>query len=96
MGFNLRLPTNLFQVNRIVLAIVTLDLLPIQEVYQEIHGYDFSDDEEPLTEGLATLGFDSQNFLLNSGTVFLTLQAWFILAVAVSLLSFAVSKACNP
>ena len=96
MGFNLHTPTNLFQVNSIALEIVTLDLIQTQEVYQGLLGYNFSDEEEPLSDGLATLGLESRNFLLNSGTVFLTLQLWIILSVVVSLLSYATSKACNP
>lgn len=95
MGFNLHTPINLLQVNTIALAIVTLDLLPTQEIYQKVLGYDFSEDEEPLTKGLATLGLDNRNFLLNGGTAFLTLQAWIILTVVVSLLRYAVSKVCS-
>ena len=96
MGFKLHTPTNLFQVNSIALEIVTLDLIQTQEVYQGLLGYNFSDEEELLSDGLATLGLESRNFLLNSGTVFLTLQLWIILSVVVSLLSYATSKACNP
>ena len=48
-------------------------------------GYTFPE-TEPLSEGLSTVGLDSQNFLLNGGTVLLTLQAWIVLSMLVTLL----------
>ena len=70
MGFNLNTPRNLQEVNNITLQITTFDVLPHEEIYAEV--YNFTE-TTPASDGLDSLGLDSKNFLLNGGTLFLTI-----------------------
>ena len=93
MGFDLIIPTNLLEINTTVMQITSFDLLPSPEIYSSI--YEFSD-TEAAHEGLANLGLESLNFLLNGGTLFLTLQAWAILATVSTLLTLVAKRHCAP
>ena len=70
MGFHLSFPLNLRELNTIFLGMATFDLLPTQEIIDAITTY--SETEAP-SDGLKALGFESQNFLLNGGTLFIIL-----------------------
>ena len=69
MGFNLTIPTNLLQINSIALSIASIDLLDAEDIYA---GLEFSE-TEPASKGLEQLGYESKNFLLNGGTLFITI-----------------------
>lgn len=82
MGFDLQTPMNLQKVNNITLMITTFDYLPYEEIYAEVYTFTES---EAASKGLERLGMDSKNFLQNGGTLFLTIQAWIAVCVAVTL-----------
>ena len=96
IGFDLYAPDNLVSVHSIALKITTFDLLPAQDIYENYCGLTFKETEEPLTEGLESLGLESKNFLLNGATVMLTLIAWFVLAVIATILVLVTKKCCLP
>ena len=72
MGFVLHRPTNLLNLNSIALQITTFDLLPHGEIYAVVYNHT---ETTAASEELESLGLDNKNFLLNSGTLFLTMQA---------------------
>lgn len=93
MGFNLLIPVNLHEITDTVVQVTSFDILSEEEIYSNT--YEFTDTEPP-SEGMETLGYQSQNFLLNSGTLFLMLQAWVVLALFATLLKFLATKLCKP
>ena len=78
----------------VALTITTFDLLPAQEIYEKYTGMTFTE-SEPLTEGLASLGLENLNFLLNGATVLLTLQAWALIALVATLSALAAKRFCE-
>lgn len=70
MGFALHRPINLLSVNTIALQITTFDFLPHGEIYSVV--YNFTE-TTAASEELESLGLDSKNFLLNGGTLFLSI-----------------------
>ena len=93
MGFDLIIPQNLLEINLTVMSITSFDLLPAPEIYSSV--YEFTDTEAD-SDGLANLGLDSLNFLLNGGTLFLTLQAWAVIALIATLMTVFAKRFCSP
>lgn len=69
MGFNLTIPSNLLQINSIAMSIASIDLIEATEVYASL---DFTE-TEPASKGLNELGYETKNFLLNGGTLFISI-----------------------
>lgn len=73
MGFNLVFPVNLIEVNTMFLGIATFDLLPSTEIINAISTV--TETGAPNSR-LESLGFESENFLINGGTLFIFLLIW--------------------
>ena len=73
------------------LSIASIDLLDAEDVYASL---DFSE-TEPASKGLEELGYESKNFLLNGGTLLMTIQMWAVLAVLVTLGGLLCKSICG-
>ena len=75
------------------MQITSFDLLPSQDIYNR-WSYDFTE-TDAAHDGVKNLGLESHNFMLNGGTVFLTLQAWAVFAAFSTLLALISYYACE-
>lgn len=73
MGFNLVFPINLVEVNTMFLGVATFDLLPSTEI---INGISTVTETEAPNSRLEALGLESQNFMINGGTLFIFFAIW--------------------
>ena len=73
MGLNLIYPVNLIQFNTMFIGIVQVDLLPSDEIYDSMMEFTETEASHPR---LAMLKIESQNFLLNSGSLFIFFTLW--------------------
>ena len=75
MGLNLIYPANLIQFNSMFIGIVMVEVLPIEDIV----GYTFDVTETGASNPrMALISLESENFMLNGGTLFLFFIFWFI------------------
>ena len=84
MGLNLIYPVNLIQFNTMFIGLVQIDLLPSDEIYDSMIEFTETEASHPR---LAMLKIESQNFLLNSGTLFIFFALWTLGFILSSLLT---------
>ena len=92
MGLNLIYPVNLIQFNTMFIGLVQIDLLPSDEIYDSMIEFTETEASHPR---LAMLKIESQNFLLNSGTLFIFLALWTLAFIMSSLLTASLSCITN-
>jgi len=74
-----------------IMEIATFDLIDTDDVYEEV--FNMSIDEEPYTESFSDMGYETNNIILNMGTVFLVIFSN-ILAFAVILIFRIMQRCC--
>jgi len=72
---NLSLPMNAYVTSKTLSNVAKFDIIPTQYFY--LRWFDFKVRKIPLRYKM--LGFETRNFLLNSGTLFLLFMSWFLL-----------------
>ena len=87
MGLNLIYPVNLIQLSTMFIGIVQVDLLPSDEIYDSMMQFTETEASHPR---LAMLKMESQNFLLNSGSLFIFFTLWTLAFGLSSLLTAAI------
>lgn len=66
-----------------IMEIATFDLVDTDDIYEDV--FHMTIDEEPFTESFSDLGYETNNIILNMGTVFIVIFSN-ILAFAVILI----------
>ena len=69
--FNLIFPANISMFNSIIINIATFDIVPfIDEIIEEVFNFRYSlSENELMAQGFELLGFDTKNFIINSGSL---------------------------
>lgn len=75
---NLALPVNAYKVSKFLANVASFDIIPTQWFYYSF--LEFKNRNE-MPSRYDLLGFDSFNFLLNSGTMFLSFFSWIFMAI---------------
>ena len=70
MGLNLSFPGNLIEFNKMFIGITSFDVLPSEMIVTGV--LEITETEAPNPR-LELLSFESQNFLINGGSLFLSL-----------------------
>ena len=85
MGFSMVYPENLLEVNQLFLTIATFELLPADKLAHSLFTLS-PHSEEDIQLSMENLGLDSQNFLINGGTLLLMFLIWAVLAFIATVL----------
>ena len=78
-------PENLLEVNQLFLTIATFELLPADELAHSLFTLS-PHSEEDILLSMQNLGLDSQNFLINGGTLLFMFLIWAVFAFIATLL----------
>lgn len=72
--FNISLPINSYIVSKTLANVASFDVIPTQFIYFE--AFDFK--RTYIPNRFEMIGLDGNNFLMNSGTLFLVFISWFL------------------
>jgi len=84
---DVKLPATATLLNGPLMEIATFDLLPTDEIYPIIFNLDL-EQEEPLNDQWASVGFDTGNFIMNMGSIFLAFLYLFLSFAILGMTSF--------
>ena len=82
-------PSNIYDYNGFLGMIVTKDMYPTDEIYEEV--FDFSESESPI-EQFEDLGYEGANFLGLTGSLIINLALTSLIAIYKSLSLFCSKK----
>ena len=88
---NIAMPLNAYVMSKILVSVASFDVIPTDLIYE----YVFKFDEEAESSGTRyeMVGMESNNFIINAGTLFWLILGW-ILAVLLVFILNLLGKIC--
>lgn len=89
---NIAMPLNAYVVSKILVSVASFDVIPTDLIYE----YVFNFDEEAESSGTRyeMVGMESNNFIINAGTLFWLILGWVFAVIFVFMLNL-LGKVCT-